>query len=84
MGFQIKTAAEQRDENMANTDIIATTDMYLNADQTKAVKEGDKAAFSLLVRKGRPVTREYEDLVTAKGSPKAKNKAAPKAANKGK
>lgn len=53
------------------THITAAKDLYLDADQTKAVDEGPDAAF-LLARKGRLVPAKYHGLVTSKGHPKGK------------
>jgi hypothetical protein len=79
MGFKIHSARET--SNMSKNDITASIDLYLNEDQTKAVKQGSQA-FSLLARKGRVVPARFNDLVTAGGKPKGAKKAAPKAANK--
>lgn len=78
MGFKVISAREQT--QVANTDIIATEDLYFD-DAGKVVGAGSNAV-SLLVREGRIVPRKYEELVTKGGKPKAAKKAAPKAANK--
>lgn len=63
--------------------IIAAQDLYLNGDKTAAVQEGSASAAFLLIRKGKEVPDEFEDLITASGKPR-KPKTSPKPKGRGK